>query len=79
MCLVHWFYLAGCDPGKPGTGNCCKPDNTCGEGEGDCDENNDCTGDLICGNNNCRQWNPSAPESHDCCEKGTSYDTLQIK
>ena len=61
-----------CDPGLPGTGSCCQPDNTCGEGEGDCDKNEDCDGDLICGTNNCRKWNPAAPAAHDCCQKSNS-------
>ena len=66
------FTYLGCDPGLPGTGSCCQPDNTCREGEGDCDKNEDCDGDLICGTNNCRKWNPAAPATHDCCQKSNS-------
>ena len=28
----------------------------CVEGDGDCEEDEDCTGHLICGNNNCNKW-----------------------
>ena len=65
------IYL-GCDPGLPDQGTCCQPDNKCGEGEGDCDYDEDCTEDLVCGNNNCRKWNPSAPDTLDCCQKRIS-------
>ena len=32
----------------------CIASNQCGEGEGDCDTDEDCAGSLKCGNNNCR-------------------------
>ena len=37
---------------------CCHKDhsNMCGEGEGDCNQDEDCAGSLICGNNNCHIW-----------------------
>ena len=28
----------------------------CGEGAGDCNDDNECAGPLICGNNNCLVW-----------------------
>ena len=43
----------------------CTPEFKCGEGEGDCDSNNDCKSGLICGTNNCKgsQFTPG----DDCC------------
>ena len=37
---------------------CCNKEhaNMCVEGDGDCEEDEDCTGHLICGNNNCNKW-----------------------
>ena len=31
-----------------GDDSCCSPDSQCGEGEGDCDTDNDCFDDLVC-------------------------------
>ena len=50
---------------------CCTPDETCGVGEGDCDDNSDCVGNLICGNDNCqidfdRNWHNA---EWDCCKE----------
>ena len=48
---------------------CCSEENPCLEGEGDCDENEDCKDDLTCGKNNCEQ--DKFPYGWvDCCEKG---------
>ena len=48
--------------------DCCKKNGPCGEGEGDCEGDNDeCAGDLICGQNNCGpkfKW-----AGADCCMK----------
>ena len=38
-----------------GGDQCCRPDNQCGEGAGDCDTDQDCAGLLVCGSNNCGQ------------------------
>ena len=36
-----------------GDENFCSTENTCQEGEGDCDLNAECTGNLFCGYDNC--------------------------
>ena len=55
----------GCHDGTGG-GSCCKPSKQCLEGEGDCDENNDCIGNLLCGVDNCDQRLGFSAYS-DCC------------
>lgn len=45
---------------------CCTASSTCGVGEGDCDNDNDCTGDLVCGKDNCGN---GFPKLFDCCIK----------
>jgi len=56
--------------------DCCNPTTKCGEGEGDCDTDDDCVGDLICGSsrdksNNCKnEFANSASfwmDKADCC------------
>ena len=47
--------------------DCCRVDDPCGEGEGDCDENRECVGDLVCGKDNCGE---EFPLQADCCELG---------
>merc|ERR1711874_769147 len=51
-------------------GNCCDigqaGDGQCGEGEGDCDNDDGCAPGLKCGNDNCPAGMPS---THDCCYK----------
>ena len=52
--------------------DCCTKESPCGEGQGDCDGNDengheDCEKGLICGVNNCRKYNPSAYIHYDCC------------
>ena len=49
------------------TRECCSVFNPCGEGAGDCDEDDECAGDLVCGKNNCGDKFTWA--SADCCEK----------
>ena len=44
----------------------------CGDGEGDCNTDNDCDGALVCGNNNCllkRVANGLYDDQDDCCER----------
>lgn len=46
------------------TGSCCTEESPCSEGEGDCDNDNDCAGPLMCGTDNCAY---PFPGTHDCC------------
>ena len=55
------FQIANCDGGD----SCCTPDNKCGEGEGDCDSNDDCFPGLYCGHNNCS--GVTFENGDDCC------------
>ena len=41
----------GCNDGNGGSA-CCDSSNQCGEGEGDCDTDDDCFGNLKCGEGN---------------------------
>ena len=50
-------------------GKCCKPENPCDEGEGDCDGDDQCGAGLVCGNNNCKQFGDIFDEKDDCCVK----------
>ena len=46
--------------------------NRCGEGEGDCNTDNDCDGSLVCGQNNCLKTRNAGglyDDQDDCCEK----------
>jgi len=58
-------YEQECD-GSDAAMDCCYADRDpkCGEGEGDCDTNDDCDGDLVCGYNNCA----GGASGSDCCE-----------
>lgn len=57
-----------CDGGlRNETRECCSREKPCKEGQGDCDDDDECKGDLVCGSNNCGKkfrWH-----SADCCEK----------
>merc|ERR1711874_43318 len=53
-----------CDIGQPGDG-------LCGEGEGDCDNDDGCAPGLKCGNDNCPAGMPS---THDCCYKPSNVN-----
>ena len=46
---------------------CCTIDNPCIEGEGDCEDNDECQNDLVCGNNNCKDFGQFYHEKDDCC------------
>merc|ERR1712106_808107 len=48
---------------------CCSFENPCVEGEGDCEQDNDCNGDLVCGNNNCKAFGSFFHPKDDCCIK----------
>ena len=54
--------------------HCCQPDSAkmCLDGEGDCNQDEDCSGNLICGDNNCLNWRQAGglwDEEDDCCER----------
>ena len=55
----------GCHYGNGGS-SCCSSSNQCLEGEGDCDDSNDCIGNLQCGHNNCDKGLGFNSDS-DCC------------
>ena len=46
---------------------CCTKEAPCSEGEGDCENNDECSRDLECGNNNCKQFGDFFHEKDDCC------------
>ena len=82
---IRYFQLEGCIPTcskaacSPATWDkfswdCCTPESPCHEGEGDCDNDDDCSGDLVCGQNNCPQGFPARFSRHapDCCEPPAS-------
>ena len=80
--LIFLFEGPRCN-GYPKTEwDCCNPTTKCGEGEGDCDTDDDCVGDLICGSsrdksNNCKnEFANSASfwmDKADCCtQPGTT-------
>ena len=51
--------------------------NRCGEGDGDCNEDEDCDGSMICGNNNCNKWRSLTglwDSEDDCCERRCTVD-----
>jgi len=52
-------------------GKCCTEDAPCVEGEGDCEEDDECKDDLVCGNNNCKQFAAFFHPKDDCCVKRT--------
>ena len=56
--------------------SCCGPELTrlCGEGEGDCQRDEDCEGTLQCGEDNCGQSGGLWDAEDDCCEKRCSSD-----
>ena len=56
-----------CDGGyRNETRGCCSVENPCKEGQGDCDDDDECLGSLVCGSNNCGE---KFFISHDCCER----------
>jgi len=72
---LNVFVPSSCDEnGTPDSqGNCCTSSNKCGDGEGDCDSNDDCQNGLQCGDgttghdNNCKTDFDWGHEDHDCC------------
>ena len=55
----------------PGDDEFCTPENTCGEGNGDCDTDEDCELALVCGTDNCK--NAKFEDWVDCCYKPGKY------
>ena len=51
------------------TGRCCSAASPCVEGEGDCDNDQECGGDMVCGDNNCQQFSSIFHPKDDCCVK----------
>ena len=49
------------------TGRCCTAASPCVEGEGDCDNDQECGGDMVCGDNNCKQFGEIFHPKDDCC------------
>ena len=50
--------------------DCCRQENPCGEGKGDCDKSYECKENLVCGKNNCDSSKFPSRDT-DCCEEGT--------
>ena len=58
--------ITRCDGGS-GQKDCCGLKGyKCGEGEGDCDKDDDCKSGLVCGTDNC--VGDSFGSTSDCCE-----------
>ena len=60
----------GCHNGDGGR-SCCSSSNQCAEGEGDCDDDDDCSGNLKCGQGNGFDDNCDTSlgfgSKYDCC------------
>ena len=52
--------------------HCCRADQPCAEGEGDCNSDGDCEGVSVCGQDNCAQSGGRWDVSDDCCERRCS-------
>ena len=39
----------------------------CGEGEGDCEDDDECEEGLVCGEDNCKKFSDDFHEEDDCC------------
>ena len=80
---TYSFILAGScsiiskDSDWSGTGNseCCKEQGPCGEGEGDCDQDNECAGSLECGQDNCAWGMDPLGSWDDCCQDPATTTT----
>ena len=67
LIVRDFFILDTNSPPCDGGDSCCGANGyKCGEGEGDCDSNNDCKPGLTCGSNNC--VGASFDSFDDCCE-----------
>merc|ERR1711939_214497 len=70
--FVMTIGLAMARPDSPpvycdGGDTCCTYDFPCGDGEGDCDTDDDCIGDLRCGTDNCDRGRFPFDSTDDCC------------
>ena len=61
---------------KTGNDDCCSNGiaGSCGEGDGDCDDDSECAGSLVCGTDNC-PWG----DGDDCCEQPGMHRTKLVK
>ncbi len=70
---MPWPLQSVCTGGD----SCCTEEYPCGEGEGDCDNDDHCEGDLVCGKNNC--VGDTFEDADDCCvvtlECGPTFET----
>ena len=55
--------------------DCCTVDNTCAEGRGDCDSDDECDNGLVCGKNACGS---GYRLGMDCCVKPTCTADVSI-
>ena len=63
--------------GQEWTSGRCKPNATCGHGQGDCNRDLDCYSryeENVCGDGNCQDFSSSAPSWADCCRPRTDSD-----
>merc|ERR1711990_983852 len=64
---IFWRTAPGKCQGGSASWKCCQANGyKCGEGEGDCDNNDDCAASLVCGTNNC--GGGFQKQTYDCCE-----------
>ena len=63
---------ARCQGRNVDQGKCCTASRPCVEGEGDCENDQECSGELVCGNNNCQQFSSIFHAKDDCCVKPSS-------
>ena len=66
--LESGAHSGGKCKGPTASFSCCREDNKCGEGEGDCDLDKDCLEGLKCGKDNCKISAGFRPD-YDCCIK----------
>ena len=57
-----------------GGDHCCRPDDPCALGEGDCNHDHDCQGVMICGEDNCPTSGGRWDAEDDCCERRCTPD-----
>jgi len=65
-CCAKPAVATNCD-GSSSAWSCCSANSKCGQGEGDCDSDNECQSGLKCGKDNCRDFHSGAAAAADCC------------